>query len=318
KLRHGNSRQGNFPRNMFSICDFAYPRLAFGRSTGYLGKRWYLLGCNVLACGAECQPAEVLSEIESFLSSTSPVKVATDVGDGFLKSLGNPMGPSVLVSELVAAELARWFGLKVPPFAVVAQCAIEITMKKNGVAMVPPMFFSYAVDGTPRDGSDIFLSRLRDPNDVARLVVFDTWVRNWDRYLDGDANPENLLYVRTATGPKYDLVPIDHSNCFLGHDVDFPSEPPPEDWVTDPKVYGKFPEFDPLIDANSVALAIQRLAQLPHNFVVEVVNSVPPQWEFGPNAAQSLVELICERARYVVDTLPARLVDAPEIPGLMK
>lgn len=271
----------------------------------------------MLSCGNDCQPSEVLSEIESFSSSTSPVKVSTDIGNGFLKSLGNPMGPAVLVSELVAAELGRWFGLRIPPFAVVSECAIEITMKKNGEVMIPPMFFSYAVDGTPRDGSDIFLSRLRDRNDVAKLVVFDTWIRNWDRYLDGEANSENLLYVRSETGRKYELVPIDHSSCFIGDDGDFPSAPPPADWINDPRVYGKFPEFDPLIDATSVNLAARKLAQLQRNFVIEVVNSVPLQWGLGQASAHSLVELICERARYVVDTLPSRLVDAPELPGLI-
>ncbi|WP_328824813.1 HipA family kinase [Mesorhizobium neociceri] len=272
----------------------------------------------MLACGIACQPTEIQREIEAFQSSTSPVRVATDKGEGFLKSLGNPMGAAALISELVAAELATWFGLKIPPFAIIRQMSIDIIMPKNGVAMLPPLFFSYAVDGTPRDGQDTFPSRLRDPGDIARLVVFDTWIRNWDRFLDGEANSENLLYVRTPGGRKYDLVPIDHSNCFIGDDVDFPTGPAPADWVTDPKVYGKFPEFDSYIDARSVTQATHKLAQLQRNFVVEVVNSVPAEWGLGLNAAKSLVDLICDRAGFVMNTISARLVDAPEIPGLVQ
>jgi hypothetical protein len=271
----------------------------------------------MLACGAECQPNEIIREIEKFPSSTSPVRVATDAGEGFVKSPGNPMGNAALISELVAAELGRWFGLRIPPFAVVTRCDIEITMTRNGVAIAPPLFFSLAVDGTPRDGGDTFLSRLRDPGDVAKLVVFDTWIRNWDRFLNGDGNDNNLLYVKAATGRKYDLVPIDHSNCFIGDDIAFPIGPVPEDWVNDPNVYGKFPEFDPYINARNVHSAIDCLATLKRADVVEIVNSVPPEWGLGVYAATALVDLICERAAFVVNSLPARLVDEPEIPGLV-
>lgn len=270
-----------------------------------------------LSCGAVCRPVEVRREIESFGSSTSPIRVDTDAGEGFLKSMGNPMGSAILVSELVSAELASWIGLKVPPFAIVHDCQIDLTMEKNGAPMVPPMFFSRAVDGNTHDGGDTFLSRLRQPGDIALLVVFDTWVRNWDRFFDGQDNADNLLYVKADGRRKYDLVPIDHSSCFIGNDVDFPLGPAPEAWVLDSNVYGKFPAFDPYINAKSVRRAVERLSQLERDFVIEVVNSVPAQWGFGPNAALSLIDLICGRAEYVVNTIAGRLVDEPEIPGLV-
>ena len=118
-----------------------------------IGLGWSVMA---LACGAICQPAEVRREVESFGSSTSPIRVDTDLGEGFLKSMGNPMGSAILVSELVSGELASWIGLKVPPFAIVNDCQIDLTMQRNGARMVPPMFFSRAVDGTPHDGGDTF------------------------------------------------------------------------------------------------------------------------------------------------------------------
>ncbi|MBB3311779.1 hypothetical protein FHT78_003544 [Rhizobium sp. BK196] len=188
-------------------------------------------------------------------------------------------------------------------------------MKKNGMPMVPPMFFSSAVDGTPRDGSGTFLSKLIHSEDVAKLVVFDTWIRNWDRYFNGEANSENLLFVR-STKLKYSLVPIDHSNCFIGSDPDFPTMPAPDIWVNDPAVYGKFPEFDDYITAKATNGALLKLSTLEKPFVVEVVNSVPVEWELNDAARSSLVDFICNRATYVVDTLAARLVDEPELPGM--
>lgn len=271
----------------------------------------------MLACGTIVNPSEITREIEHFTSSTSPARVASDAGDGFIKSVGNPMGSAALVSELVAGELGVWFGLQIPPFSIVQKCEIEILMKKNGRPMAPPLFFSSAVDGTPRDGTDTFLSRLRKPDDVAKLVVFDTWIRNWDRYHNGDSNSENLLYVK-ASKLKYDIVPIDHSNCFIGAQAEFPVTPSPADWVEDPGVYGKFPEFDDYLTAKTVTHALNLLSTLDRIFVVDVVNSAPIEWGLTAGAKGSLVNFICDRATYVVNTLGARLIDEPELPGLVK
>ncbi|WP_310238467.1 HipA family kinase [Rhizobium rosettiformans] len=272
------------------------------------------MGGNVLACGSLVCPTEITREIQHFTSSTSPARVATDAGDGFIKSLGNPMGSAALVSELVAAELAVWFQLNVPPFALVRNCDIEIIMRKNGLPMEPPLFFSSAVDGIPRDGSDVFLRRLRDREAVSRLVVFDTWIRNWDRYYGGEANSDNLLYVQ-ASAHKYDLVPIDHSNCFIGSQTNFPEGAAPAHWIEDGGVYGKFPEFDDFITSDGVKAALAKLATVERDFVVEVVNSVPIEWGLGYSARAGLVDFICARATYVVDTLAPKLIDEPPFPG---
>ena len=98
--------------------------------------------------------------------------------------------------ELVAAELAVWFGLSIPPFAVIEKCEIEIRMKDWAHRMKAPLFFSKKVDGFPRDGSATIISKLRHPHDISKLVVFDTWIRNTDRYSPGIANSDNLLFVR--------------------------------------------------------------------------------------------------------------------------
>ncbi|UVK43274.1 hypothetical protein BPNPMPFG_005052 [Mesorhizobium sp. AR07] len=251
--------------------------------------------------------------MQAFTSSASPIQVVTDVAPGFIKALNNPYGGAALIAELVAAELGTWLGLKVPPFAIIPECNIELVMRKNGQIMQGPLFFSMQVDGSPRDGTDIFLSKLRDRDDVAKLVIFDTWVKNWDRHGLADDNSDNLLFVRRGESRKYDLVPIDHAWAF---DADFPIASPQIDAIEETTVYGKFPEFDPYITHRSVANSLARLAQLDGAFVEEVVNSVPPQWGLGQQASASLMELICRRAEYVVKTIAVRLVDDPPIPGL--
>ncbi|TGT35715.1 HipA family kinase [Mesorhizobium sp. M8A.F.Ca.ET.165.01.1.1] len=269
----------------------------------------------MLSSGQHCQPKEVLREIELFASSTRPARVDTDAGEGFVKGIGNPQGCAALISELVAAELCAWFKLKIPSFAVIKECAIELPLVNWHGNMLPPLFFSRAVDGIPRDGSNTFLDKLTDVGDVARLVVFDTWIKNSDRFHMGQAKSDNLLFVPIGR-QKFDLVPIDHTHCFV--EIEFDGNPPTMAEICDPTVYGRFPEFDPYLTGKGVRSAIHHLASLDPNFVAEVVNSVPQEWDLDYQARQSLSELICRRAEYVVQTIEARLVAQPDIPGLNK
>lgn len=271
------------------------------------------MGAPLLQCGIHCQPTEILAEIQSFGSSTRPARVLTDVGEGFIKGVGNPAGEIALVSELIAAELGTWFGLKIPPFAIVQQCQIEIPMVSHHRSIQPPMFFSSAVEGMPRDGSDIFLRRLTDKQDVARLIVFDTWIRNLDRYGNGDVNSDNLLYGTAQKGRSYDLVPIDHSHCLAEISLD---ELTDEDVVNDPNIYGFFPEFSDFVTPSSVAVAVNDLSQLSADFVAQCVNSIPPQWGVAQSDAQNLADFICRRANFVVESIAIKLVDNPMMGGI--
>lgn len=268
----------------------------------------------MLACSTVFQPTRIEREIELFESSTRPARVATNAGDGFLKGMGNPQGTTALISELIAGELGVWFGLSIPPFAVVNHCQIEIPMRNHHLTMAPPMFCSKAVEGIPRDGSDTFLKRLLRPEDVSKLVVFDTWIRNSDRYSEDMHNSDNLLYVTENKGRKYSLVPIDHSHCFVG--IDFETDLPSPQFVIDPEVYGLFPEFAPFIKTGHVADALERLDGLEPDFVQECVNSIPAQWLASAAVKENIRNFICDRAKYVVETLAIKLVPDPQLPGM--
>ena len=45
-------------------------------------------------------------------------------------------------------------------------------------------------------------------------------------------------------------------------------------------------------------------------------NSVPAEWQLGRREAAGLIDLTCQRAEFVVDTLAAELVPDPELPGM--
>src|SRR4051812_31885764 len=121
----------------------------------------------MLFCGANWQPATIRRGIETFQTSTRGARGATDAGHGFLKALGNPAGNMSLAAELVAAELAYWFGLPIPSFAKVRLTGeLQIPMLDGGELQQGPAFISKEVVGFSGPGG---LSRLTNPDDVSRL-----------------------------------------------------------------------------------------------------------------------------------------------------
>jgi hypothetical protein len=144
--------------------------------------------------------------------------------------------------------------------------------------------------------------------------VFDTWVRNSDRYSFGMENSDNLRFAPLPRR-KYALVPIDHTHCFIDAGGDFSLEPYHVDIVEDKAVYGNFPEFKQYLVKESVVKAVRQLETLNREFVVEVVNAVPLQWGLGYTASAALVDMIYRRSRYVVATIADKLITDSQYDG---
>jgi hypothetical protein len=271
----------------------------------------------MLFSGRDWQPTLIKRVIETLPTSTCVAKVATDAGHGFIKGMGNPAGNHSLATELVAAELAAAIGLHVPPFALVELEGIEIPMLdaeavQIGLMEPGPAFISREIEGAIGDGGDVMLKRISNPDDVTKLVVFDTWIRNADRC---PPNPENTRFNRdnlffAKQGSKFALTAIDHSHCFVeGILDDLLGEA--QDLLNDEDVYGLFPEFKPYIHARAVALAVRPLRQIDVGLVQRIVASVPIQWDLTPLIRAAWVNFICERAQKVAKQIPALLVADP-------
>ena len=69
------------------------------------------------------RPSFIRRQEDALNTGTRAIKVVTDQGVGYLKALGDPEGPHVLVCELVGSRLARWFGLPTFEFGVIAVIA---------------------------------------------------------------------------------------------------------------------------------------------------------------------------------------------------
>jgi hypothetical protein len=124
----------------------------------------------------------------ALLTSACTAIVETDAGKAYLKCLGGPEGPHTLACEWVATHLARWFRLPTFDVAIIdVTDADEIPFvdkdgERFGQAEPGPAFVSRAEFGESWSGKQSQLKRLANPEAISRLVVFDTWTLNCDRY----------------------------------------------------------------------------------------------------------------------------------------
>jgi hypothetical protein len=267
----------------------------------------------MLVCGRDWQPKAIKRVIEPIPSSTKVAKVGTDAGNGFLKGMGNPAGSMSLITELVAGELAVWFGLKIPSFAVVQVNNIDIPMIGHGIMSYGPAFISKEIQCFTFDSSAEILGRVSNKEDITRLVVFDTWIRNYDRSPPPETgynyNFDNVIF--TQNGSSLEMYIIDHSHCFA--ETTLEAEIECNALLIDDMVYGLFPEFKPFINERTVRECVTRLGQIDTKTVEEIVNSVPQNWGLAARYKSAWAGQICKRAKIVANYLPARLIDQPSL-----
>jgi len=216
---------------------------------------------------------------------------ADDLGLYVLKFRGAGQGPLALVSELIAGEIGRLLGLKIPELVLVE---VDAALGRNEPdaeirhLLQSSIGVNLALDYLP--GSTMFSPAARDradPSVASEAVWFDAFITNVDRTVK---NP-NLLYWHKT------LYLIDHGAALYFH----------HNWPADSEDLKKAAEssFAPIRQHVLLrwANAIQRAADTararltPENFM-EIVEAVPDDWLLSEPAAK--------RAGYV-DYLTQRL-----------
>ena len=237
-------------------------------------------------------------------------RIVTDAGPAYIKAMGNRQGPHPLACEVVATRLAAWFGLPTLEFSIIEIDAEvdEIPFLRGGVAASGPAFVTKAAIGHPWGGAEEELASLVNPEDVGRLVVFDTWVRNCDRHPpDLQVRRPNYdnVFLEDMVGEdagKTRLVAMDHTHCFTcGRDLD--EKVSNIGLVRDDRLYGLFPGFRSFVRQLDVESAIERLSEAREEIVRPLVEDIPGEWEVGAKARAALSELIVRRARHVAETV---------------
>jgi hypothetical protein len=257
------------------------------------------------------QPTTVRRFVKAIRSSACTALVVTDAGLGYLKALGGPEGPHTLACDWIGTHLARWLGL--PTF----DCAIievteqdEIPFHTGSSAQPGPAFITRAESGETWSGRQRQLRRLINPQDVSRLVVFDTWTLNCDRHgprAKGKmgrprVNRNNVFLSEEAPEGHLMLKAMDHTHCFsCGRELT--TRLREIDTIKDPRIFGLFPEFRPLLDRGQILQAAKDLRTLDKGVVVRIVQDIPREWSVPREAMNALVDLVVGRAAYVAEAI---------------
>lgn len=266
------------------------------------------------------QPTTITRFVEGFPSSAHTALVETDAGLGYLKAMGGREGPHTLAAEVVATELAKWFGLPTFDWAIIQVDDIdEIPFldkhgKKIGQAQSGPAFVTRSESGETWGGGEKQLQLLANPEDLTRLVVFDTWVLNCDRYstplLNGmkriRENRGNVFLSEEAPEGQLMLKAMDHTHCFTCGGEWTPRLSNLE-VVRDNRLFGKFPEFESYLTRAAVARAVEDLLKIDQATVERIVQHLPNEWEVKKQAADALVDLITRRAAHVADRIESQI-----------
>ncbi|MFW5692723.1 MAG: HipA family kinase, partial [Thermoguttaceae bacterium] len=242
------------------------------------------------------QPSKFLWHEATLTTSMDTSRVVTDAGRAHIKTMGNNQGPHALACELICTRLAQWFGVPTLDVAVLPLTDAD-TFDLNGGrrAEAGPAFATRTIQAEPWDGAETTLKALCNADRLARLVVFDTWIRNDDRYppMDGagrptttwNANRGNLLITPEGAPPKeLRFVAIDFGRGLtLGHELTATVNSIVA--VRDKAVYGLFPAFRPFVSAARVREAATELGEVTTDVVRAIIDSVPREWDVSRKAS---------------------------------
>jgi hypothetical protein len=167
------------------------------------------------------KPTRLVEVARSADTSTGATELTTDAGRAYIKPMGNRQGPHVLATDWVGTHLAKWFGLSTFDVAIIRVEAKNVFELPRGARAEPgPAFVARAEAGDAWGGGSKELETLINPEDISRIVIFDTWTLNCDRYhFDPNARRPNYANVFLSTESVEEgrtrLIAMDHGLCFI-------------------------------------------------------------------------------------------------------
>lgn len=271
-------------------------------------------------------PTDILRFERSFPTNSCAAQVLTDAGRAFIKAMGPHEHPNALACELIGTQLAEWLGLSTFDYAVVnLDEFVEIELRSRGgeligIARPGPAFLTREETGSSWSGEVRQLDQLSNPEDISRLVVFDTWTLNCDRYRPATAktgnkpriNWNNVFLSAEAPKGRLTLKAMDHGCCFTcGRELT--RGVGNIDNIRNTLLFGRFPEFQRFMDRDVVRDVVGRLRGINKDTVASMMAGLPNEWEVRKEAIGPWIDLIVGRAAFVADTIEAKLWPQQEI-----
>jgi hypothetical protein len=212
---------------------------------------------------------------------------ADNLGTYVMKFRGAGQGPLALVAEIIAGELARRLGLRVPEL-VLAELDPRIGVSEPDPEIQDLLRASegvnLGVDFLPGSFGFDPLGWTADPEFASRVLWFDALVQNVDRTW---RNPNLLVWHRN-------IWLIDHGAALYFH----------HNWPTaDPK--RPFDAAEHVLRDRATALGDAHAALAPQvtaDLLAEVTALVPLEW-FGDRGAVAYAEHLLQRAPIVPEVI---------------
>jgi len=256
---------------------------------------------------------------KAFPTGTEVVAVVTVAGPGYAKFLGNKEGPHVLACEFMGSKLAALLNLPVFDHAVLNYDGIpEIKLESGRCADRGPAWITRKETGFTLGGHPDDLKLLSNPEDLAGLVVLDTWTLNCDRFCPAlqptRINRNNVFFSqRPHADGLSTLVAMDHTHILTCGRAITPALAG-IDRIKSDDIYGFFPEFRKIITFPQLAASCLRLSMISDDEISAIAEKIPDEWLENPALREILTRFLIQRRDYVAAQLPTRIFPQGELP----
>jgi len=235
-------------------------------------------------------------------TATNPAVVQTDAGTGYLKAIENDSGSDALAREFVATSLAELVGLSTFKYCLFDFDGKLEVILSNGAKVEKGMeFMTKEEQGINGKAAMSMLNHLVNKDHIARLICFDTFVRNVDRcYIYNGKRHVNWDNVFLAHAPRgrFLLKAMDFSHAFWGN---LDNAMDKADNVNDEEIYGLFPEFSRFLKKSIVVEVCKALTKIQNNDVHAIIDSIPVDWNIGQDTREAWIRFIIGRADFVAN-----------------
>jgi hypothetical protein len=241
--------------------------------------------------------------------SESHMCTCSDGYNYIVKFQNNPEGNRTLANELLGTLLARYMGLPVADPAIVEVTEDLTPAKRDRVLRHDPgtklgqpgkcfgsKYLTPRMPGSHRPNSVVpgdlnraYLSKLRNLEDFAGMLVFDKWAFNTD--------PRQVVFVRTED--KRDrVVMIDFGRCFHGPHWRFHP-------YTSIGVFGEWYVYSAIEGMEAFEPWLQILENdIDEDVIASLASLIPPIWyDFDVVALKALLTSLNERRKSVREML---------------
>jgi len=264
------------------------------------------------------QPTTFLRYVRTVQSSSRTALIETDAGAAYFKAINNPEGIHILFCDWFGTILANRFGLPTFDVAVLELTDLDEIPMNGKLSQTGSSFVARAENGVTMGGEKA-LESVTNLADLAKIIVFDTWTKNCDRYAPGlgkDGKPrinlDNLfLSEEGAAKGKFILKPID-----FGHIITCGRELSPRiadiNQIREERIYGFFPFFKSHVSREQIIEESSKLSNINSDIWQDLLQEIPCDWEISEETKSAIDRFLKDRARFLAENFPRLLPIEPQ------